>query len=292
MTARGSRPAVLYSNSVRTPFDDDTFARLPESTGLLGDAGGLRERLRRDGALLLRGVLDPAWVRSLRGDYFGMFPAGYLEPGTAPADGIRGDGTPALPPYGVAGHPAHEFVRAEALHRFVDQPALRQLATDLLGARSVVRLPRVILRHFDHRSGKSSRAHVDHTYMDRGGGDVVTMWLPLGDSPLETGGLVYLEGSHRIPRGELDALRGVTDRPDDSRPLSHDLNWVARRLDRRWLWADYRAGDVAVHGPHVIHAGLDNTTKAMRMSVDVRYAAGGSRLDDRWLQPWSADDGA
>jgi hypothetical protein len=292
MTVLPRRPSVLRSNSVPISFHDDIFAPLPDSADLLGDADALRGRLHRDGTLYLRGVVDPAWVRRLRAEYFASFPAGYLRPGTAPADGVLAADPPAIAPYGVAGHPAHAFARGESLRQFVDQPALRRLASALLGTASIVRLPRVIVRHFDHRSGKSSRAHIDHTYMDRGGTDVVTMWLPVGDSPLETGGLVYLEGSHHIPRADLEVLRGVTDRPDDDRPLSHDLGWVARRLGRRWLWADYRSGDVAVHGPHIIHAGLDNTTTMMRMSVDVRYATACNRLDERWLRPWSADDGA
>jgi hypothetical protein len=67
---------------------------------------------------------------------------------------------------------------------------------------------------------------------------------------------------------------------------------VARQLGRRWLWADYRAGDVVVHCPHIIHASLDTATRAMRMSVDIRFVAAEQAPDDRWLSPWSANDGA
>jgi hypothetical protein len=292
MPARSETPVAVRSNSVPVPFDPQTFAPLPDSRELLGDPAAMRARFDRDGVLYLRGLLDPERVRRLRGEYFGMFPEGYLRPGTAPVDGILADEPCATPAYGRRGHPAYDLARSDSLREFVDQPALRDLAALLMAAETVVRLPRVIPRHFDHRSGRSSRAHIDHTYMDRGDGRVVTTWVPVGDSPLESGGLVYLEGSHRIPYADLDALRSVTDRPEDRRPLSHDLGWVARQLGRRWLWADYRAGDVAVHGPRIVHAALDNTTPAMRMSIDARFAAGDARLDDRWLRPWSADDGA
>lgn len=285
------RPATLSSNSVAIPFSARYFAPLPDSAGLLDDPAALRARLAEQGALHLRDVLDPAQVRRLRAAYFALFPPGYLRPGTTPADGVLGDATVPLPPYGVAGHPAHTFVRTAEFARFVDQPVLRTLAEKVLGA-PANRLARVILRHFDHLSGKSSRAHVDHTYMDRGTDRVVTMWLPVGDSRLEHGGLVYLEGSHRLSPAELEPLRSVTDRPADTRPLSHDLGWVADQLHRRWLYADYAAGDLALHGPRVVHAALDNTVETMRMSVDVRFAVSTDRPDERWLRPWSADDGA
>ena len=285
------RPTTLSSNSVSIPFDDTYFAPLPDSAALLDDPAALRVRLAEEGVLYLRGLLDPDAVRRLRAAYFALFPPGYLKPGTSAYEGVLGDASVPLPPYGVTGHPAHTFVRTTEFERFVDQPALRTLAEKVLDA-PVTRLARVILRHFDNLSGKSSRAHVDHTYMDRGTERVVTMWLPVGDSRLEHGGLVYLQGSHRLTPAELEPLRSVTDRPGDTRPLSHDLGWVADQLHRRWLWADYAAGDLALHGPRVVHAGLDNTVETMRVSVDVRFAASVERPDDRWLRPWSADDGA
>ncbi|HZM84096.1 MAG TPA: phytanoyl-CoA dioxygenase family protein [Candidatus Limnocylindrales bacterium] len=42
----------------------------------------------------------------------------------------------------------------------------------------------------------SSRAHTDFDYMDRGSDGIITMWLPIGDCPVQSGGLTYLEGSH------------------------------------------------------------------------------------------------
>jgi ectoine hydroxylase-related dioxygenase (phytanoyl-CoA dioxygenase family) len=127
--------------------------------------------------------------------------------------------------------------------------------------------------------------------MDRGSDTVVTAWITLGDCPVECGGLVYLEGSHRIPRAELDQLREHTDRPNDRRPISNDLGMTARVLGGRWLWTDYRAGDVVLHSPHLVHASLDNTSELMRLSADVRFRRADGRPDDRWNSDWSADDG-
>jgi ectoine hydroxylase-related dioxygenase (phytanoyl-CoA dioxygenase family) len=117
------------------------------------------------------------------------------------------------------------------------------------------------------------------------------MWIPLGDCARPTGGLVYLEGSHRLSPSSFAMLRRVTDRPSDGRAISHDLGWVSDGLQRRWLWADYSAGDVTIHSPYIVHASLDTTTDAMRLSADLRFLRNGERPDARWLQAWAGDDG-
>jgi ectoine hydroxylase-related dioxygenase (phytanoyl-CoA dioxygenase family) len=152
-------------------------------------------------------------------------------------------------------------------------------------------VPRRILRHFHRASRKASRAHVDFDYMDQGSDRLVTAWIPLGDCPVECGGLIYLEGSHRIPRRELDRLRPYTDRPGDQRPISNDLARTARALGGRWLWTDYSAGDVVLHSPHTVHASLDDVSDVMRLSADVRFRRRDATPDERWNDHWSADDG-
>jgi hypothetical protein len=272
----------------------DTAAYLtpaPDSTQLRGDDVALRERYQRDGFVVLRGVLDPAAVVELRGRYFASFPSGYLVEGSDPCEGRFSGNRPAsLPNHGVEGHPAYAFVRSEPFARFVSSPALAAVGESLLDS-PVTMLPRRILRHFDRSAPVASRAHADYRYLDGGSERVVTVWIPLGDVPLAAGGLVYQAGSHRGDPARLDVLRRVNDRPADDRHLSHDLAWVAEQLDNPWSWTDFRAGDVALHSPHVVHASLDTTTEAMRASADVRFLARGEQTDPRWLQPWSGDDG-
>ncbi|MFD8811940.1 phytanoyl-CoA dioxygenase family protein [Streptomyces sp. NPDC059627] len=282
----------LSSNNVPVCFSPGLFAPLTSSAGYLDDPAALRERLSRDGYLYLPGLLRRADVLRLRGAYFSLFPPGYLAPGTRPEDGVFSGHVPAsLPPYGVTGHPAHTFVRSAAFQDFVADPRLARTAEVLLGG-SVVMLSRRILRHFHRGSALASRAHVDRDYMDRGTPRTLTAWIPVGDCPPATGALVYLEGSHMLPPERYAALRASGDRPGDRRPISHDLELTARTLDRRWLWADFAAGDVMVHVPNIIHASLDTTTDVMRMSADVRFVREGDSADPRWLRPWSADDRA
>jgi ectoine hydroxylase-related dioxygenase (phytanoyl-CoA dioxygenase family) len=279
------------SNGVPIDFTDQYFAPARDSTALLDDAARLRERYLEDGYVILRGVLDREEVLRLRAEYFSAFPAEYFKPGTAPRDGVFSGRTPEqLPPYGVPGHPAHDFVRSRSYAAFTAQPRLTHIAQTLMGEH-VEPIRRKVLRHFDQASKQASRAHVDRAYPSGAGGDLVTLWLPLGDCPIETGALVYLAGSHRADLGALRRDR-VTDRPHDPRPLSHDLAWTARTLGSRWLWTHFEAGDVAAHCPDLVHASLDTTTEAMRLSTDVRFQRAGSAIDPAWTRHWSADDGA
>lgn len=286
-----ARPRELSSNGVFVPFDERHFAPMRDSTALRSDPAALRARFDAEGYLLLRSVLDRRRVLGLRREYFARFDPSLLAAGTSAEDGVfSGTVPPGLPAYGTDGHPAHDMVRSQTFDTFTSSPELRRIAETLLDS-PVELVPRRILRHFHRGAPVASRAHVDFDYMDHGGDELVTVWIPLGDSPIESGGLVYLEDSHRTPRAELDRLRGFTDRPEDRRTVSNDLALTARALGGRWLWTDYRAGDVVLHSPHTVHASLDVRTDVMRLSADVRFRRADAVADERWSGTWSADDG-
>ena len=287
---RQTPPRTMSSNGVAIVVDHETFAPMRDSTDLLG-SGELRARFQADGYVLLRRVLDRRTALELRASYFSRFDASMFAPGTTAEEGIFSGTLPDdLPEYGTAGHPAYDFVRTAQFDEFTREPALLELAQQLLGTPAEL-TPRRILRHFHRGSGKASRAHVDFDYMRQGTDRLVTMWIPLGDCPIQCGGLVYLEGSHHVAPEQLDELRPVTDRPDDHRPVSHDLGLAARVLGGRWLWTDYEAGDVVVHSPHLVHASLDNVSDVMRLSADLRFHPTDEAADGRWNNHWSADDG-
>jgi Phytanoyl-CoA dioxygenase (PhyH) len=284
-------PETLTSNGEAIPFSDEYFAPMTDSSGLVGDPAALRARLQRDGYLLLRGVLDREKVLRLRAAYFSRLPAGYLKDGTEPVEGLYSGHVPeGTPAYGVEGHPAHAFVRSPEFGEFSTDPAVRGLAEAVL-AGPVEQLPRKIVRHFWNGSFRASRAHTDYDYMTMGTDQLVTTWIPVGDCPVLMGGLVYLEGDQALTEAQLALLRTVNDR-EDGRPISHDLRWTSEQLGHRWLWADYRAGDMTIHTPHIVHASTDTGTEAMRLSADLRFQRAGERTDQRWTRAWSADDGA
>lgn len=66
-------------------------------------------------------------------------------------------------------------------------------------------------------------------YLREGSDRVLSMWIPLGDCPIDRGGLIYLEGSHhRVLR---DEALGRLPRPAAS--ITADLPGLADYCDTR-----------------------------------------------------------
>jgi ectoine hydroxylase-related dioxygenase (phytanoyl-CoA dioxygenase family) len=275
----------LTSNGQPVPYDDRYFGTLRSSQDVADDPDAMRRRFRSDGYLLMPGLLDGAEVLALRAAYFATPTT--IDPSQRthrPAASVV-----AAPTHGMRGSRAHTFVRTQLFQAFTDQPVLRQTAQILLRTEAQT-LPRRILREYRAATSRATRAHTDLAYIKHPSSHVVTAWIPIGDCTIDMGGLIYLEGSHKIARSRLDALRSVTDRPTDHRPLTHDLEWVVRALDRRWLAADFEAGDVIFHSADIVHASLDAASTTPRLSTDVRFIPRSETPDPRWGSPWSADD--
>ncbi|MBC7554444.1 MAG: hypothetical protein H7257_10740 [Taibaiella sp.] len=77
----------------------------------------------------------------------------------------------------------------------------------------------------------------------------------------------------------------------DTRPIAQDLKAVSDITGLPWLYSDFKAGDIVVHDPYVVHASLDCNTDAMRLSTDLRFVAASERTDPRWQNAWRGDDG-
>ena len=267
---------TVTSNGVEIPFSPTYFGEMRETVLATASDADLRARYAEDGYVLLRGLLPAAPVRKMRDAYLEAFEAARKER--------------TLPQHGIKGHPAYDFVRSAPFRAFVEQPVFQELAQRLTGA-AIAPIRRTPLRHFAAGSKVASRAHIDGTYIDGAPTDVVTVWTPLGDCTVRAGSLMYLEGSHRD--NELPSkVRGVApmDRTSDVRPITHDLKWLSETTGRRWMVADFAAGDVVVHSPAIVHATLD-AAAGERLSADIRFRRMDGPRDPRWENDWSSDDG-
>lgn len=63
--------------------------------------------------------------------------------------------------------------------------------------------------------------------------------------------------------------------------------------EKRWLVANYEAGDVVFHNPFRIHTSTMNEDREgkIRLSTDLRFYLDGSHLDKRWMKFWTPGDG-
>jgi ectoine hydroxylase-related dioxygenase (phytanoyl-CoA dioxygenase family) len=263
----------------------------------------LWEQYREHGYLWLKGLLDRDEVLAFRTRFFTAFrETGLLVPDSDPADGLYA-GAEAE----ILTHPNKllvEAVRWAAYEAFCLAAPIIEFYEDFLEG-SVYLHKRKLLRFTKPNDPRCTTPHYDLIYLRGGTNRVVTSWIPIGDIPVEMGGLVYLEKSHRWGRNkEAEFNRLSNELPHEERisaynrhmnadsPLDKDLNVLADNAGGRWLIADYEAGDMVVHDPYMVHASTVNTDrqKRIRLSTDIRYQRVRDEIDPRWQNHWSFDD--
>ena len=77
--------------------------------------------------------------------------------------------------------------------------------------------------------------------------------------------------------------------------LSHDA-WQFLHEEgkgRKWMVADYEAGDVVFHNPWMIHGATKNEDESgrIRLATDLRFYEEGANLDERWIRTFYHGDG-
>jgi ectoine hydroxylase-related dioxygenase (phytanoyl-CoA dioxygenase family) len=262
----------------------------------------LREQYQAQGYLWLKGLLPRAEVLAFRRRYFAAFSElGLLAPGTDPVEGLYSGAT--VDKMAVRKR-VLEIVRWAAYESFCLSPAIWQFYETFLGGPPYLH-KRKLIRHTLPGQQNSTGAHYDLTYLRAGTDRVCTSWIPLGDIPVEMGGLIYLEGSDAVGR-KLEAefaaknanlspeerLSAYNKNMSETGWLTKDLPALAERIDGRWLMADYEAGDMVVHSAYMIHAATMNVSSEgrMRLSTDIRYQLVRDEIDPRWGNHWSEDD--
>lgn len=262
----------------------------------------LQQQYRAQGYLWLKGFFPRDEVLAFRCHFFAAFEStGLLKSNTEPMDGIHS---------GVSEDKKQtnkvlmEQVRTAAYESFCLQPRLWKFYDTFLEGPSYLH-KRKIIRYLTPGSDWATPAHYDLIYL-RGGTDrVVSSWIPIGDIPLEMGGLIYLEGSDAKGRDmEAEFRRQNAALSPEERISAYNKNmaeggWVSKDLptmadkfDARWLTADYEAGDMVVHSPYMIHASTNNADPLgrIRLSTDIRYQNVRDEIDARWQDHWSLGD--
>ena len=261
----------------------------------------LRERYLAEGHLWLKGYLPRADVLSFRRYVFTAFAdTSLLAPFADPIDGIASN----QPDTDAVKRRLMELVRSAAYESFCLSPRLWQFMDDFLGGLSYLH-KRKLLRHTRPGEGRATPAHYDLVYLRGGTERIVTAWIPIGDTPVEMGGLCYLEGSHTLGRKmEQEFQAASADLPPEQRLTAYNKymkagGWITDNLpeladqaNARWLIADYEAGDVMLHTPFMIHAATANESpdRRIRLSTDIRYQNVRDEIDARWGNHWSLDD--
>lgn len=202
-------------------------------------------------------------------------PAGWLDASRELMDGIANPHQALL----GEGNPAYMAVYRKILRReeFRDFPAHPAITSRLLGVpvEDVLVHPCRIGRvTFPQNVGATTPAHQDWLYI-RGSEETYTIWMPLGDCPVDLGGLAVWPGSQHGGLREHDQkIEGATG---GSGVLTHDAPV--------WHTGDFACGDALVFQSLTIHKALPNQTPdRLRLSTDNRFQRKAEDVDPSSLR--------
>ncbi len=288
--------------------DAETLGELRRSEDIAHDAAALRKRMDEDGYLLLPGLLDRDQVLAARREVLQRLATQGV------VDDVNHDLMDGVVTDQVVGSFAPDLARDNApLDKVIYDGPMMDFYERFLGGE---------VRHFDYTwfrakmpgTTTATQPHYDVVYMGRGTKNLWTSWTPLGDVPLEAGGLLVLEGSHKIEAlregygstdvdkfcaNENEAASLVERARAEGRELSNEerqvIHWQGRgsfnpdaiatraELGGRWLTSNYAAGDLLVLSMFTMHASADNHSSSIRLSSDTRYQLASEPVDDRWI---------
>jgi hypothetical protein len=297
-------PRIIYNGR---PLDTspEAFGELRRSGDVLSDPGELRRRMADDGYLYLPGLLDLELVKAVRRDVFDRAAGlGALHPDHPPYEGI------CHPDPAKSFRPALDYRTDRTSDSLQDCQSLREV---LYTGRMIEFFERLLggaVRCLDHiwfrakgsGTGYPTPPHLDILYMGRGTHNLYTAWVPYVDVSYDMGGLMMLEGSHRLDAvrngyGKRDVDVYCTNHDDaaliesgqkiwqQSGAYSLDAGGTRSELGGRWLTAEFRMGDALVFSAYTMHASTDNLTPRMRISSDTRYQLASEPADERWVGP-------
>jgi len=292
-------------------LDMQEFGYLADSSHLVGETELLRDRLEEDGYLFLPGFFKREAVMAARRVVTDrLMEEGILDASHPSLEGVVAKvkvvnaKSAFRPPTGTDDMEVVKTYNADDLTT-QNRPLL-----DLLYKGQLIEFFGGFfggtVRHYNYTwfravsPGLGTPPHCDWVYMSRGTPRLLTTWLPVGDAPLDVGGLMILENSHR----KSDRLRNYLSRDVDEYCVNHASagkiesgemlhEWdgtlsknpvtLQKKLGGRWLSAEFKAGDILIFTMRTVHASLDNQSNQIRLSADTRYQPADEPADERYI---------
>ena len=256
--------------------DASAVGLMQESNDALGDSAELRRRLDEQGYIFLRQIMAKDKLLSLRQEMTEvLMEAGWLVAGTDPMDGIAqidAQCTEGDPEYAEV---YHQVYRLEAFHQAGHWPEVLSVMAQVIGGPVLPHPQKIARLWFPQYTEHTTPMHQDFVHF-QGSFNTYTFWAPVGDCPLELGGLAVLPGSHKIGkvREHHFSLGAGGLAVDESELAGH------------WLSANYEAGDALIFPSLTVHQALPNYTEdRLRISLDNRYQAQGEPIARHMLEP-------
>lgn len=237
----------------------------------LDDDARLKTIIAENGYLFLRGVAPAEKILRLRRDILELCTqADWLDAKADPMEGVWS----GVGPY-TEGDPPFMTVYRQVIHlpsfqALPEDEGLIDIVGKITGRPVLLHRRKIGRISFPNNVEQTIPAHQDFFYI-RGTPETYTMWMPLGDCPMQLGGLAVLKGSHQT--GFIDHRRFTGKNvafglEDDQLP------------GQEWHASDFQLGDILLFHSHTIHKALPNLTgRLLRLSVDNRYQHSQSAIE-------------
>lgn len=242
----------------------DELSPFTDATAWLEDRQRLHELARSEGYICLRGVVNTDTVMALRHRVLdACAERGWLDQDALPSAAKAGPATPGL----AYDDPAYVellsriFVLAEfaALRK---TPALLKVLQVLLQAPPRAGVGDCLRLSFPANEHLTTGPHQDRHYVKEE--HFWTVWIPLGDCPLELGPLALWPGSHR-----LGLLHHAAE---DHAPEQAGRYSIQPPEGAVWVSDDLACGDALLFHGLTVHRACPNRSRdRLRLSVDYRY---------------------
>ena len=246
------------------------------SNDALDEADELRRRLAEDGYLFIRKLVDPQPLAELRRQMLDVCQAGgWLASGSNLIDGVADVRRKC-----AEGDPEYLDVytniqRLEPFHRAGHWPAVLAIMEQIAGETILPHPSKIARLWFPQNTQHTTPAHQDYVHF-QGAFETCTCWMPVGDCPIELGGLAVLADSHKhgsLREHHFSLGAGGLALPSDE-------------LAGTWLSTDYEIGDALIFPSLTVHQALPNLTEdRLRVSLDNRYQSPSQPIAEHQLQP-------
>ena len=252
------------------------YQELRISNDIMEDAEALRERIDGEGYLFFKRLQKPEKLIELRRQMLTvMQEAGWLIAGTDPVDGIADISRQCTEGDVEYSDVYHQVYRLEAFHRSAHWPEVMEIMAKVVGKPVLPHPHKVARLWFPQYTAHTTPIHQDFVHF-QGNFETYTCWAPIGDCPIELGGLAVLPGSHKIDK--------VMDHHFSLGAGSLCIN--TDELADNWHTTDYEIGDTLIFPALTVHKALPNLTEdRLRVSLDNRYTATDSIVSDHMLEP-------
>ena len=257
-----------------TPLQEFTV-----SNDIHDDTITLRSRLDEDGYLFFRKLIDPNRLLNLRREMLTVMQAGgWLVDGTDLIDGIADPAARSTEGDLEYTNVYHEVYKLQSFHEIGHCHEVMELLERIRGCRMMSQPQKIARLWFPKFTQHTTPTHQDFVHF-QGTHDNLTCWSPVGDCPIELGGLAVLPGSQKVNRVlEHHFSLGAGSLHVD--PAVHD------ELSGQWHTTNYQIGDTLIFPALTVHRALPNLTEdRLRISLDNRYQRAEDPIAEHMLNP-------